>query len=125
MSLPPELQERYIRAAERFVEMFEQRFPEFVAPTAPVKARKLTKEEEKVVEEFMQSLDPEIKALAEDLVREEIKDKLRSGYKIDVLKRAVKEKKKPKLKRKRGCIFLQIGEGTPTDPIDEIMIAST
>jgi hypothetical protein len=31
----------------------------------------------------------------------------------------------PKLKRKTGCIFIQFGEGTPDDPIQEFILAQT
>jgi len=81
----------------------------------------------KEVDGFLEKeLMPQVKEVAVDLLKEEIRDKLeRDPSAIAKLREAVKQHKEVLIKRKRGCIYIQCGTGTPKDPIDEILIAST
>jgi len=89
-------------------------------------ADELSPEEEKQLKDVMDVLEPELDTVAKDLLREEIKDKLRRNPdKIRILKKQIAKGKKPSLKRKVGCIFIQTGDGSPTDPIEEVLLAST
>jgi len=126
--LTPEAEQQLISLMERIVARFQQTAPGITElPVVQRKEWKLSKEDEKVINDFMDLMDEDIKKYAEDLIRVEIRDKIvsRGREAINIIKEAVKKRKKPKLKRKKGCIYIQFGEGTPEDPIEEIMIAAT
>lgn len=84
-------------------------------------------ETKKEVNAFLEKeLMPKIKEVAVDLLKEEIRDKLeRDPSAIAKVREALKKHKDVLIKRKRGCIYIQFGTGTPIDPIDEVLIAST
>ena len=130
-SSPPlftlESEEQFMRMIERLVNRFREMGVPVALPSAEAVEWQPSSEDEQVINEFMTMMDEEIKKYAEDLVRMEVRDKiLRTGPSIiKKLKQAIKKGQKAKLKRKKGCIFVQFGEGTPDDPIDEIMIATT
>ena len=123
----PEAEEQFIRLMERLTARVQQAVPSITElPTVPKEEWAPSKEDEEVINEFMDLMDEEIKKYAEDLIRVEVRDKIvsRGPQAINVIKEAIKKGGKPKLKRKKGCIFIQFGEGTPEDPIDELLIAS-
>jgi len=124
--LSPQMEEQYVRMMERIFARLRDVAPSL--PTTPaLQPWELSKEDEEVINKFMELMNEEIEKYAKDLIRAEIRDKIvRLGPRsIKALQDAIKTGKKPKLKRKKGCIFLQFGEGTPDDPIDELLIAST
>jgi len=94
---------------------------------ATIPQEEASPEIKKEVDGFLEKeLMPQVKEVAVDLLKEEIRDKLeRDPSAIAKLREAVKKNKEVLIKRKRGCIYIQCGIGTPTDPIDEILIAST
>jgi len=104
---------------------FAQQFTNIVRPTIPYV--EVTPKVKNEVDSFLEKeLMPQIKEVAVDLLKEEIRTKLESDPSaIAKLREAVKKCKEVLIKRKRGCIFIQLGTGTPKDPIDEILIAST
>lgn len=124
----PETEEQFLRMMERMFRRTQQIAPGLtVLPEGVVAKWKPSKKDEKTIRQFMELMDSEIKKYAEDLIRFEVRDKIvkKGPDAIPVIKEALKKGKKPKLKRKKGCIYIQFGEGTPEDPIDEILIAST
>jgi len=95
-----------------------------VGATPQVEASPQVKKEVSVF--LDKELMPQLKDVAVDLFKEEIRDKLEGNPSaIAKLREAVKKHKEVLIKRKRGCIYIQLGTGTPKDPIDEILIAST
>jgi len=123
----PETEEQYVRMFTRIMERFGVRAPGLSALPVQAEALKPSEEDERVIEEFMQLMDEEIEKYAKDLIRMEVRDKIlsRGPAAIEAIREALRKGKKPKLKRKKGCIFIQFGEGTPQDPIEEMLIAST
>ncbi len=124
----PETEEQFLRMMERMIIRTQQIAPGLTALPEGVAAKwKPSKKDEKTIKQFMELMDSEIKKYAEDLIRFEVRDKIlkKGPGAIPVIREALKKGKKPKLKRKKGCIYVQFGEGTPEDPIDEILIAST
>ena len=115
---------------EHLTQVFERIWSRFGLPRptlAPrLKLEELSDEDRKSVDEFMKQADSEINEVAADLLRAEVRDRILTNREsIDFVKKTLQEKKEVKLKRKKGCIFLTTGAGTPSDPIDEILIAST
>lgn len=93
---------------------------------ATIPLEEASPEVKKKVNDFLGKLMPQLQNVAVDLLKEEIRDKLeRDPSAIAKLEEAVKKSKDILIKRKRGCIYIQCGTGTPKDPIDEILIAST
>jgi len=86
---------------------------------------KLDKDTKKAIDTFMEEMKPEIQKKATDLLTFEIRDKIARSGNINKIMEAMKKKKKISLKRKKGCIFLQLGSGEPNDQIDEFLIANT
>lgn len=85
----------------------------------------LPEAERKIVDGVMELLVPEIEEKAKILLTEEIRDRLvRKASLVDMAK-LLKKGKKPRIKRKKGCIFIQFGTGEPKDPIEEFLVAST
>lgn len=127
VAFSPETEEQYVRMFTRIMERFGVRAPGLSALPVQAEALKPSEEDERVIEEFMQLMDEEIEKYAKDLIRIEVRDKIlsRGPAAIGAIKEALRKGKKPKLKRKKGCIFIQFGEGTPQDPIEEMLIAST
>jgi len=85
----------------------------------------LTEENRKAVDSFMEQLKPDIQAKAVELLTSEIRDKIARSGDLKKIQEAAKKGKPVEIKRKKGCIFLQIGSGGPTDPIEELLIANT
>lgn len=85
----------------------------------------LDTEGKKTVDTLMDQLKPDIEAKAIELLTNEIRDKIARSGDIKKLQEAATKGKKMEVKRKKGCIFIQLGTGTPTDPIEEFLIANT
>jgi len=85
----------------------------------------LDEETKKAIDNFIDKIRPDVEKKAAELLLNEMRDKIARTGDINKIIRMTKKGKKPSLKRKKGCIFLQFGEGTPEDPIEEILIAST
>jgi len=102
-------------------------FTSILRGTTTIPTEEVSPEIKKEVDKFVDTeLTPQIKEVAVDLLKEEVRDKLyRDQSAIAKIREAVKKHKKVLIKRKRGCIYLQFGTGTPKDPIDEVLIAST
>lgn len=102
--------------------------PTLHAIPAPISALvpEPSQEDRAIIDEFMKNhLEPEIKENAIDMLRGEIRDKLLLGGNPKRIKELLSKGKKGKLKRKKGCLYLEFGEGTPGDPIsDSILILS-
>ena len=77
-----------------------------------------------IVDEFMKTLEPEIMQDGGKILKEEIKGKLLRGGNPQRIKEHQSKGKKGKLKRRRGCVYLEFGEGTPSDPVDSLLILS-
>jgi len=107
------------------VREFAQQFTNVIRPVTSY--AEATQEVKKEVDSFLEKeLMPQIKEVAVDLLKEEIRTKLESDPSAIVkLREAVEKHKEILIKRKRGCIYLQFGTGTPKDPMDEVLIAST
>lgn len=99
------------------------------APTAiPAMAadyEDLPKETKQAIDKFMETLKPDIEKKAAELLEAEIRDKIAKTGDINKITAAMKKGKKISLKRKRGCIYLQLGSGDPNDKIEEFLIANT
>jgi hypothetical protein len=84
-----------------------------------------TKEEKEAVEAWMKEIDPVIEKEAVVMLKEQVRGMMLMGGNIKAVAKALKEKKKPKLVRKkegrRDPLFIQIGDGVE-EPIEEIYI---
>jgi len=85
----------------------------------------LDEETKKAIDMFIDVIRPDVQEKAVELLLNEVRDKIARTGDINRIIKMTKKGKKPSLKRKKGCIFVQFGEGTPEDPIEEVMIAST
>jgi len=85
----------------------------------------LDEESKKAVDKLIEQIRPDIEKKAADLLLSETRDKIARTGNIKKLVKAMEKGKKLELKRKKGCIFLQIGTGEPGDELDEFLIAST
>jgi len=79
----------------------------------------------KAIDTFIEEIRPDVQEKAAELLLNEIRDKIARTGDINKIIKMTKKGKKPSVKRKQGCIFLQFGDGTPTSPIEEFLIAST
>lgn len=79
----------------------------------------------KAVDALMEELKSDIEQKAGELLFAEIRDKIVRSGDIKKLEGYVKKGKKPRVKRKDGCIFIQFGTGDPSDEIHEFLVAST
>lgn len=86
---------------------------------------KLDKETKKAIDKFIDEIEPDVQKKAVELLRNEIRDKVARTGNINKLLEYLKKGKKPSLKRKKGCIFIQFGTGDPNDQIEEFLVAST
>ena len=130
----PEVEEQLLAIMDRLMNRIYERVPSLpslpttgvVSATSPM-TWELSREDETTLNEFMESMNEDIEKYAKDLLRAEIRDRLvRMGpAAIARVRRALKKGKKPALKRKTGCIYIQFGDGSPNDPIDEWLIANT
>jgi hypothetical protein len=84
-----------------------------------------TKEEKEVVEAWMKEIDPVIEKEAVTMLKGQVRDMMLMGGNIKAVAKALKEKKKPKLVRKkegrRDPLYIQIGDGVE-EPIEEIYL---
>jgi hypothetical protein len=85
----------------------------------------LDPEAKKAVDEFIETLKPDIEQKAVALITAEIRDRVARTGNITRIKQLLKKGKKPTVKRKKGCIFIQFGTGEPDDEIEEFMVMST
>jgi len=85
----------------------------------------LDDETKKAIDAFIDEIRPDVQEKAAELLLNEMRDKIARTGDINKIIKMAKKGKKPSIKRKRGCIFVQFGDGTPGDPIEEILIAST
>jgi len=85
----------------------------------------LDPEAKKTIDEFVETLKPDIEQKAVALITAELKDRVARTGNITRIKQLLKKGKKPTLKRKKGCIFVQFGTGEPDDEIEEFMVMST
>lgn len=94
-------------------------------PSLAASYDELDEKTKKAIDTFIDEIRPDVQEKAAELLLNEIRDKIARTGDINKIIKMMKKGKKGKLKRKKGCIFLQFGEGTPEDPIEEVMIAST
>jgi len=85
----------------------------------------LDEKTKEAIDTFIEEIRPDVEKKAGELLLNEMRDKIARTGDINKIIKMMKKGKKPSLKRKKGCIFVQFGEGTPEDPIEEVMIAST
>lgn len=136
----PERQEserdKFFRLFNEYLESELQGRSVRVAPAGPLPSpvaipglagsyEKLDKKTKEAVDKFMDQMMPDIEKKAAELLKNEIRDKIARTGDINKIMEYVKKGKKPKLKRKKGCIFIQFGTGDPDDEIEEFMVAST
>ena len=80
---------------------------------------------EEAIEEVLNVLDEEIKNTGPNLLRAAMKeamlDSTRTTEEIKGMAEKLQKTTKRRLKRKRGCLFLEIGDGIE-DPIEELHI---
>lgn len=79
----------------------------------------------KTIDDFVAQLEPEIEAKSKDLMRAEIRDRIVKMGNMPAIEKLLRRGKEPKLMRKRGCIYIQFGDGTPYNEIEEFMIVSS
>ncbi|GAI38559.1 unnamed protein product, partial [marine sediment metagenome] len=94
-------------------------------PGLAVSYEELDKKTKAVIDKFMDQMRPDIEKKAVELLKNEVRDKIARTGNINKIIKAVKAGKKPSLKRKKGCIYLQLGSGDPNDQIEEFIIATT
>lgn len=82
----------------------------------------LPQEDKAVVDALMEKLKPDIEEKAAAILAAEIRDRLVRQGDIVSMEKLLKKGKKPHIKRKKGCIFLQFGSG---EAIEEFLVAST
>ena len=97
----------------------------FTSSAREIEYDDLAPNQKAIVDAVIEKLTPDIEEKAVNLLKLEIRDRLVKRGEWANLERLLKKGKVPKIKRKKGCIFLQFGTGEPDDPIDEFMIAST
>lgn len=119
-----EIEEQFVRIFETIMRRMGATLPGFSALPVGREYPTPTKEEETLIKDFMTLMDEEIEKYAKDLIRAELRDQIlkRGPEAYPIIREALKKGKKPGLKRKKGCIYLQFGSGSPEDPIEEILI---
>lgn len=85
---------------------------------------KLAEEEKKIEDEIMESLKEDIHETAEDLLTSVVRKNISmfDGGTKKKIQEEIKKGKKPKLKRKKGCLYLSIGDGV-TSEIEEFYLS--
>jgi hypothetical protein len=94
-------------------------------PALAASYEELDKKTKTAIDSFMDQMRPDIEKKAVELLKNEVRDKIARIGNINKIIKAVKAGKKPSLKRKKGCIYLQLGSGDPNDQIEEFIIATT
>lgn len=82
-------------------------------------------EREKLVDDVLKILDEEIKKTGPKLLRAAMKEAMLDSGKtkeeIEEIGKKLEKQGKKRLKRKKGCLFIEIGDGID-EPIEEIYI---
>jgi hypothetical protein len=102
-----------------------QRMPMMSQPNLDVDYADLGPEEKKIVDEFIDTIDSEINLKAVELIKAELRDKIARRGDVARISKLLRKGKKPYLKRKKGCIFVQFGTGEPNDEMEEFLLMST
>jgi hypothetical protein len=84
----------------------------------------LDPDSKQIVDEFVETLKPDIEQKATALITAELRDRVARTGDIARIKKLLKKGKKPSLKRKKGCIYVQFGTGDPDDEIEEFLLMS-
>jgi hypothetical protein len=113
-----------LNAISQMVESFVRPFMSAALATDR-NPEQLTKEQHQTVTDFMEALEPEIDAKAKDMLTFEIRDRLIRRGDFEIIERNLRLGRKPQLKRKTGCLFIQFGTGEANDPIEEFMVATS
>jgi len=123
----PEIEDQLVRIFQNVLRRVSTTLPGFSALPVGLEHPPPTEEEEKLIKDFMGLMDEEIEKYAKDLICAELRDQIlkRGPEAFPIIREALKKGKKPALKRKKGCIYLQFGSGSPEDPIEEILILRT
>lgn len=78
-----------------------------------------------LIDETIERLKPELQKKADALITAEIRDRLAKYADLKHLSKMLAKNKTVSLKRKKGCIYLQFGQGEPDDPIEEYVVMMT
>jgi len=125
--LSPEAMNQWMQLMDAIMNRLQERVPNLGALAAAPEGWQPTEEEEKILAGFMEDMDEEIERYAKDMIRVELRDKILSKGPdaVRLIREARRRGIKGRLKRKKGCIFVQFGEGTPDSPIEEFLLAQT
>jgi len=97
----------------------------FPALSAPLSERPPDGDREEAIEEILNLIDNEITETGPQLLRSAMKeamlDSQRTTEEIKEIEKKLKKMPEKRLKRKKGCLFLEIGDGV-MDPIEELYI---
>ena len=135
LEVPKNMREKIDRVADAFLQLVQTQVSStyntgtrtFGVPIAyPVNPLdEPTKEEKEVVEAWMKEIDPVIEKEAVTMLKGQVRDMMLMGGNVKAVAKALKEKKKPKLVRKkegrRDPLYIQIGDGVE-EPIEEIYL---
>ena len=95
------------------------------ALSAPLSERPPDGDREEAIEEILNLIDNEITETGPQLLRSAMKEAMldsgRTTEEIKEIEKKLKKMPEKRLKRKKGCLFLEIGDGI-TDPIEELYI---
>ena len=95
------------------------------APGAGTEARPTNGLREQAIESVLNTLRDDIEETGPQLLRAAMKEAMmesqRSTLEIRVIEEKLKKTRTKRLKRKKGCLFLEIGDGVE-DPIEELWI---
>lgn len=112
------------RIREHLEALLERRFGALPTPieVIPVESRAdVIEERTEYVNKIVEGLEDDIRKLAIDFIRGGIKDAL-YALPTERLKELSEIKLKPKLRRKKGCMFLQFGNGIK-EKIEEVYLS--
>jgi len=134
LKLPKKMEEKFDKIADAFLQLAQSQTQvmssnftpgraTFTVPVSPFEAP--TEEEKQVVEAWMKEIDPVIEKEAVAMLKEQVQGMMLMGGNVKAVAKALKEKKKPKLVRKkegrRDPLYIQIGDGVE-EPIEEIYL---
>jgi hypothetical protein len=136
LKLSKKMEEKFDKIADAFLQLVQSQVMQttssnfafgratFAVPVSPLEAPP-TEEEKQVVEAWMKEIDPVIEKEAVTMLKGQVRDMMLMGGNIKAVAKALKEKKKPKLVRKkegrRDPLYIQIGDGVE-EPIEEIYL---
>ena len=132
LKLPKKMAEKFDKLAEAALNLIQTQTSTAYPTGRPAYAVPMispfeepTKEEKEVVEAWMKEIDPVIEKEAVAVLKGQVRDMMRMGGNVKAVAKALKEKKKPKLVRKkegrRDPLYIQIGDGIE-EPIEEIYL---